>query len=62
MTLDEEMTKTKAVDLEKLCNFIVHNFFLFEIIYQGKLWLNFLKFEIQILQMTSDGEMTKLKL
>jgi hypothetical protein len=28
MTLDEEMTKTKVVDLEKLCNFIVDNIFI----------------------------------
>jgi hypothetical protein len=25
---DEEITKTKVVDREKLCNFVVHNFFI----------------------------------
>jgi hypothetical protein len=28
MISDEEATKTKVVDLEKLCNFVIHNFFI----------------------------------
>jgi hypothetical protein len=38
------MTKTKAIDFKKLCNFVVHNFFLFKII---EIMFEFLTFEIQ---------------
>ena len=43
MTLDEETTK-KIVDLEKLCNLIVVNFFIW-IIYKREITFNFLTFE-----------------
>jgi len=73
-TLDGEMTKTKVLDIENLCNFVVDNFS-FEIIYPTKNRLNFHTFEISnssndqtkqklvviIFKTTSDGEMTKTK-
>jgi hypothetical protein len=59
-TSDGEMTKTKVVDLEKLCNCSWQHFHLKSSL-KEKLWQNFLTFEIQILQTTSDGEMTKTK-
>ena len=43
----------KVVDLKKLRKFVVYIFF-FEIIQTPKIAFEFLKFEIQILQMTSD--------
>ena len=39
----------KVVDRKKLWNFVVDNFFLFEIILSPKTTFEFLKFEIQIL-------------
>jgi len=103
--MDREVHKTKVLDLKKLYNFIVDNFFIWNYLsnknyiwslkfsnelgwrndqnktcrfqkviqfcswqlfhlkssIQGKLWVNFLTFEIQILQMTSGGEMGKTK-
>ena len=47
MAWDGEMPKTKVVDLEKLCNFVVDNF-LFEIILSRKSMLEFPRFEIWI--------------
>ena len=61
MTSNGEIPKTKVVDLKKLYNFAVDNFFHLKSSIQGKLWLNFFTFEIQIPQSTSDGEMTKTK-
>jgi hypothetical protein len=46
---DEQMIKIKVVDLEKLYNFVVDNFFYFEIILPTKTTFEFLKFEIQII-------------
>jgi len=55
------MTKTKVVDLKKLCSFVVDNFFLFEIIYAWKILFEFLIIEIWIFKTTSDEETTKTK-
>jgi hypothetical protein len=48
MTAFEKTIKTKVVDLENLWNFVVDNFFSFEIILLSKTTFEFLKFEIQI--------------
>jgi hypothetical protein len=45
MSLNEEMTRMKVLDLEKLNNFVVDNF-LFEVILLRKTMFEFLKFEI----------------
>jgi hypothetical protein len=42
------MTKTKVMDLEKLCNLVTDIFFHLKSFIQGKLWPNFLTFKIQI--------------
>jgi len=49
MTLHKKTAKIKVVDLEKLWNFVVDNFFSFEIILSSKTMFEFVKFEIQIL-------------
>jgi hypothetical protein len=54
-----EKWPNEVADLEQLHNFVV-NIFLFKIIYlRKKVCLNFPTFEIQILQTTSNKEMTK---
>ena len=53
MTSDEETHNIKVLDLEKLRNFVVHNFFIWIHLRLGYVF-EFLKFEIQILQMISD--------
>jgi hypothetical protein len=61
MILEGGVTKTKVVNLEKLCNFIVENFFIWNhLSNENYVWI--LIFEIQNFQMTSDGETTKTKL
>jgi hypothetical protein len=45
MTSNGETTKTKVVDLKKLCNFVVENFFV-EFIFSRKIMYEPLKFEI----------------
>lgn len=45
-TLDEKTTKMKVIDLEKLHNFIVDNFFI-KIIYLKKIMFEFLTFKIR---------------
>jgi hypothetical protein len=57
MTSNKKTTKTKVVDLEKLCNFVVDNF---------SMWNNFvmensvsiLNFKIRIFKMSSNREIT----
>ena len=44
-TLDEEMSKIKFVDLEKLYNFVVDNFFIWSHLVKETMF-EFLKFEI----------------
>jgi hypothetical protein len=61
MTLDGKSTKTKTVDLDKNCNFVVDEFFYLKSFEVAKVWLKFWQFEIQICQTTSDGETTKIK-
>jgi hypothetical protein len=57
---DGEVTKTKVIDIEKLCNFVVDNFFIWNhLSNENYVW--FLKFKIWIFQMTSDGETPKIK-
>jgi len=59
--LDGEATKTKVIDLEKLCNFVVDNFFIWNhLCNENYVW--FLKFKIWIFQTISDGETLKTKL
>ena len=50
MSSNEEMTKTKVVDLEKLCNFVVVNFS-FEINLSKKTMFEFMRFEIWIFKL-----------
>ena len=59
--MDGETSKMKVVDFEKLWNFVVDNFFI-KIILSTKTKFEFLKFEIQTLKTTSNGETTKWKL
>jgi hypothetical protein len=47
---DGEMTKTKVVDLEKLCNFVVDNFFIWNHLVKKKLCLNFLDLKFKFLK------------
>ena len=56
-----DTAKTKIIELKELNNFVVRNFLHLKSSIKGKLWPSFLTFEIQILQMTLDGEMTKTK-
>jgi hypothetical protein len=49
MTSDGQTAKTIVVDLKKLWNFVVNNFFYFEIILSWKTMFEFFKFKIQIL-------------
>ena len=60
MISDEETHNIKVVDLEKLRNFVVHNFFIW-IHLRLEYVFEFLKFEIQILQMTSDQKTYNIK-
>jgi hypothetical protein len=57
---DGEATETRVVDLEKLCNFVVDNLFIWNHLY-NKNYVWFLKFKIWIFQITSDGETPKAK-
>ena len=57
---DEEMIKIKVVDLKKLHNFVVDNFLILNHLLM-KTMFEFLKFEIWIFKMSSNGEMTKTK-
>jgi hypothetical protein len=44
MTSDGETTKTKIVDLKKLCNFVVYNFFIWNnLLLQNVVWNYILK-------------------
>ena len=61
MTLDGETTKTKVVDLEKLCIFIVDNFFIGNHLSKENYGRISSQFKIKFFQTTSDGEMTKTK-
>jgi len=57
---DGDATKTKVINLEKLCNFVVDNFFIWNhLSFKNYVWI--LTFEIQNFQTTSDGQMTKTK-
>jgi hypothetical protein len=39
MILDEEMTKIKVIDLEKLWNFVVYNFFIWNyLVLRNAVW------------------------
>ena len=62
MTSDGETTKIKVVDLKKLYSFVTDNFFIWNHLSLENYVLNFLTFDIQFFQTTSDGEMTKPKL
>ena len=53
------MTKTKVLNLKKLCKFVVDNF-LFESMH-GKSIFEFITFKIQKFLMISDGQMIKIK-
>ena len=57
------MTKIKIVDLDGLYNFVVDEFFSWSRSLIKKFYLKFSNFEfqIQIVQIESDGEMTKIK-
>jgi len=46
--IDSETTKIKIVDIKKLWNFIVDNFFIWNHVVNKKTKFEFLKFEIQI--------------
>ena len=59
MLSDEEIIKIKVVDLEKLHNFIVDNFLIWNH-FVKKLYLNFKNLN-WIFKMSSNGEMTKTK-
>ena len=50
MSSNGEMNKTKVVDLEKLCNFVVDNFFHLISSCQRKLCLNFLDLKFEFLK------------
>jgi hypothetical protein len=54
------MIKIRAVDLEKLYNFVVEHFLIW-INFANESTSTFLKFEIWIFQTTSDGETAKTK-
>ena len=57
---DGEATKTKVVDLKKLCNFVVDNFSIWNHL-SNRNYIWFLKFKIWIFQITSDEENTQNK-
>ena len=57
----EKITKTKVINLEKLYNFVVDNFFIWNhLCLKNYIWISHI-FEIQIFQTTSDGEKDKTK-
>jgi hypothetical protein len=58
---DEETIKIKFVDRKKLCYFIADIFFHLKSYMHGKSTFKFLKFKIQIFQMTLHGEKIKTK-
>ena len=60
--LDEQMTKIKVVELQKLYNFIIEHLFNFNLFWPTKSTFQYLKFEIWIFQTTLDGETTKMKI
>ena len=56
--LDEEMTKIKIVDLEKLHNFVVDNFLSWNhFVKENYVWIS----KISIFKKSSNGEITKMK-
>jgi hypothetical protein len=59
--LDGETTKMKVVVLEKLCSFVVNNFFIWNHL-SIKIMFEVSTFEIQIFQMTSIEKWLKWKL
>jgi hypothetical protein len=60
MTLNGETVKIKVVNLQKLWNFIVYDFYL-KSYSQRKISLNFIKFEIQICKWLWIEETSKKK-
>ena len=59
-----KMTNIKVADLDKLYNFVVDNFFIWNHLLCKKIiWISYIiKFKFYIVQSNSDGEMTKRKL
>jgi len=53
--MDGEVHKTKVLDLKKLYNFVVDNFFIWNYLSNKNYIWNFLTFDIQFFQTTSDG-------
>ena len=60
---DEQMTKIKIVDIDELCNFYVHDFFIWNYLAPQNFVRssNILKFKIQIVETKSYEKMTKIK-
>ena len=63
MNSDEEMIKTKDVNLDEFFNFVVDEFFIWNhLLAQNSIWSSQnLKFKFQIIQTKCDGEMSKTK-
>ena len=61
---DEEMTKIKVIDINELYNFVVDDFFSWSrSLIKNSIWSSQnLNFKFQIIQIESDGEMTKIKI
>ena len=60
---DEQMNKIKVVDIDELCNFYVHDFFIWNYLVPQNFVrsLSILKFKIQTVQTKSYEKMTKIK-
>jgi hypothetical protein len=62
MISDGETTKTKVVDLKKLCNFVVDNFFIWNYLSKENYSRISSLLKFNFFQTTSDEEMTKTKI